>query len=85
MGSIHYSIAHCTSRHKLNCAVKIVYLYLYIYCFTVIFTPCSSLHSHALQFVKGRQCMIMLANVIQVYVHNFLYVVLQSTTNYDYG
>ena len=49
------------------------------------FTPCSSLHSHALQFVKGRQCMIILANVIQVYVNNFLYVVLQCTANYDYG
>ena len=76
-------------RHKLNCAVKIVfkivYLYLYTYCITVLFTPCLSLHSHALQFVKGRQCMIILANVIQVYVNNFLYVVLQCTTNYDYG
>ena len=60
-------------RHKLNCAVKIVfkivYLYLHIYCFTVLFTPCSSL---ALQFVEGRQCIILLANVTQVYVTFFM-------------
>ena len=33
----------------------------------------------------ARQCITILANVIQMYVTNSLYVVLQCTTNYDYG
>ena len=75
-------------KHSLSCAFKIVYLYLYylyVYCFTVLFTPCSSFYSHAPQFVKCRQGITILANVIQMYVTNSLYVVLQCTTNYDYG
>ena len=83
--SCHFVILKRHHLHILCYLYSISYLYLYIYCFTVLFTPCSSLHSHALQFVKGRQCMIILANVIQVYVNNLLYVVLQCTTNYDYG
>ena len=44
---------------------------MFINCFTVLFTPCLSFYSHTPQFLKGRQCIIILANLIEMYVITF--------------
>ena len=79
-------------KHSLNCALKTVYFalylyYFYVYCFTVLITPSSSIYSHALYSINSRQCKLIttLAIVAPRFVTNCLYVVLHCTTFHDYG
>ena len=61
--------------------------YFYVYCFTVLITPCSSIYSHALYCINSRQYKFIttLAIVAPRYVTNCLFVVLHCTTFHDYG
>ena len=70
-----------------NCILCIVSYYFYLYCFTVLITPSSSIYSHALYCINSRQCKFIttLAIVAPRYVTNCLYVVLYCTTFHDYG
>ena len=92
LASPRVHLVHIVMKHSLNCALKTVYFalylyYFYVYCFTVLITPSSSIYSHALYSINSRQCKLIttLAIVAPRYVTNCLYVVLHCTTFHDYG